>query len=316
MSVAPACNQDVDPTQLINTLGARMPDIIRWCGAVARQLRKHDVAVADKGTGYAPADALTLADLSIQEILVDALRDFGPQFHRCRLEVEEDTGDTSAFASESPYTIAIDPIDGTKHFRDRTSDGYGILISLRRADASLYSLAFFPEQGRVGEWVEVNGDRIVHALDDTSMPARHVLDAAPGLDAHAVGRSNTIWVTGYRTNRTVVGKHLAREGLAVVMSDSYSDHVCTELAKGRVDGMLMNRPGVYDAPMWMHVLAALSGVACWAHNRERVDFRDVWYDENTRTQRLSGVVACARDEDQLARLVAVAERCMLVEHSD
>ncbi len=100
------------------------------------------------------------------------------------------------------------------------------------------------------------------------------------------------------------------------MSDSYSDHVCTELAKGRVDGMLMNRPGVYDAPMWMHVLAALGGVACWAHNGERIDFRDAWYDENTRTQRLTGVVACARDEDQLARLVAVAERCMLVEHSD
>ena len=64
----------------------------RWCGAAARQLRRHDVAVADKGVGYAAADALTLADLSIQEILVDAIRDFGDGFLECRLEVEEETG--------------------------------------------------------------------------------------------------------------------------------------------------------------------------------------------------------------------------------
>ena len=112
----------------------------------------------------------------------------------------------------------------------------------------------------------------------------------------------------------VVAVHLAREGIEVVMSDSHGEHVCTELAKGRVDGMLMNRPGVYDAPMWMHVLDALGGSACWAHNGERVDFRDSWYDEDTRTLRLSGVVACARDERQLTRLVAVAERCMLEEN--
>lgn len=294
---------------LVHTLAARMPDLLRWCGAVARQLRRHDVAVADKGSGYAPANALTLADLSIQEILVDALRDFGPEFHRCRLELEEDTGDTSAFATESPYTIAIDPIDGTKHFRDGTSDGYGVLFSLRRCDTSLYSLGFFPEQGPLGEWVEVNGDRIVHALDDTSMPARRVLDATPALVAQAVGRSNTIWVTGYRTDRDVVSEHLATQGLKAAMSDAHGAHVCTEVAAGRIDGMLMNRPGVYDAPMWMHVLAALGGIDCWVHNGERVDFTDTWYDEGCNGMRLSGVVACARDRRQMEKLVEVARKC-------
>lgn len=306
----------MNPTHLIQTLAARLPDVVRWCGALARQLRKHDVAVEGKGSGYAPTDALTLADLGIQEILVDALRDFGPEFHQCRLELEESTGDTAAFATESPLTIAIDPIDGTKHFRDGTSDGYGIIISLRRSDSSLYSLGYFPEQGRVGEWVEVNGGRIIHALEDTSMPARRVLDAAETLAADAVARSNAVWVTGYRTDPDLVAKHLTQEGFKTVMSDGRSEHICTELVKGRIDGMLMNRPGVYDAPMWMHVVTALGGSECWAHNGERVDFRDSWYDEGSKGLRLSGAIACARDQGQLARIVAVAKRCGMLEPSE
>jgi len=301
----------MNPEPLITTLAARMPDLFRWCGAVARQLRRHDVAVADKGTDYAAADALTLADLSIQEILVDALRDFGPDFHACRLEVEEETGDMAAFAEESPLTIAIDPIDGTLHFRDHTSDGYGVLISLRQQDRSHYSLGFFPEQGTCGQWVQVHGDRITFADDDTTMPARQLLNTTPAVDVTSLDRSKTIWLTGYRTDRATVAHHLEKQGFTAFMSDTHGRHVCTELARGRVDGLLMNHPGVYDAPMWMHVLSAMGGVSCWAHNGEPVDFRTSWYDETCKGFRLDGVIACARDRDQLAQLVEVGKRCML-----
>ena len=303
----------MDPTVLVDTLAARMPDVFRWCGAVARQLRGHDIAVEGKGSGHAPTDALTLVDLAIQEILVDALRDFGPEFHQCRLELEENTGDTLRFATESPYTIAIDPIDGTQHYRDAISDGYGILISLRRPDTSLYSLSFFPQQGRIGEWVEVNGDRIVHTPDDTSMPARRVLDSAPILTADAVRRSNTIWITGYRTNQELVARHVVKEGLKAMMSGTHRAHICTEIARGRIDGMLMNCPGIYDAPMWMHVLTALGGSACWAHTGECIDYGNAWYDQGSKGLRLSGVVACARDTDQLARVVSVANLSNMME---
>ena len=301
----------INPHPLIATLAARMPDLFRWCGAAARQLRRHDVAVADKGVGYAAADALTLADLSIQEILVDAIRDFGDGFLECRLEVEEETGDQEVFAKESELTIAIDPIDGTLHFRDRTSDGYGVLISLRRNDRSFYSLGFFPEQGPCGEWVEVKDNRVVHTLDDTSMPARQRLDSTVALVPGDVPRCETIWLTGYRTDRRLVAEHLAREGLTAAMSDSHGLHICTELVVGRVDGLLMSHPGVYDAPMWMHVLTALGGVACWVENGEPVDFRDSWYDATCKGYRLSGVIACARDATRLRQLVEVGRRCMV-----
>ncbi len=301
----------MNPEPLVEILSQRMPDLFRWCGAVARQLRRHDVAVADKGAGYAAADALTLADLSIQEILVDALRDSGAAMRQCRLEVEEETGDLDAFPAEAPLTIAIDPIDGTLHFRDRTSDGYGILLSLRDREHSHYSLGFFPEQGACGQWVEVRGDSVIVTDDDTSMPARNLLDTTKPVDTAALTRSDTVWLTGYRTDRAMVGRRLEGEGLHVVGSDTHGAHVCTEMALGRIDGLLMNHPGVYDAPMWMHVLTTLGGNACWVQNGDPIDYRNAWFDTGCKGMRLDGVIACARDTQRLAQIVDVGKRCFV-----
>jgi len=82
----------------IEVLAAELPRVVRWAGALARQLRRHDIAVGGKHSGSADTDALTLADLSVQEILVAALRDMGPAVRRCRIEAEEGTGDLGRFA--------------------------------------------------------------------------------------------------------------------------------------------------------------------------------------------------------------------------
>src|SRR5687768_15866496 len=105
---------------ITDSLSTYMPPVFRWAGAVARQLRQYDISVSGKKTsGSASTDALTLADLSVQELLVAALRDCDPIFRQCRLEAEESTGDLARFASQGDYTIALDPIDGTQQYRDR-----------------------------------------------------------------------------------------------------------------------------------------------------------------------------------------------------
>ena len=62
----------MDAKSLTAALSRHMPSVLRWSGALARQLRKHNIAVAGKNSGSAATDALTLADLSVQELIVGA----------------------------------------------------------------------------------------------------------------------------------------------------------------------------------------------------------------------------------------------------
>src|SRR2546426_2022421 len=107
-------------SDLIGLLSAHLPRVFRWAGALARQLRRHNIALDEKHSGVPDTDALTLADLAVQELLVAALRDMGPTVRRCRIEAEETSGDLGRFANESEWVLGIDPIDGTRQYRDRT----------------------------------------------------------------------------------------------------------------------------------------------------------------------------------------------------
>jgi 3'(2'), 5'-bisphosphate nucleotidase len=127
-----------------------MPSVIRWGGAIAKRLRGYNIALGGKSSGSASTDALTLADLTIQELIVAALRDRDPIFRTCKIEAEEVTGDLAKFATESEYTLAIDPIDGTKQYRDKTGNGYAVMLHLRSPETVLYSLVFAPETGPNG----------------------------------------------------------------------------------------------------------------------------------------------------------------------
>src|SRR5688500_17175619 len=132
----------IDREELIAALAREMPNALRWGGVVAKQLRGHDIALGGKASGFASTDALTLADLSVQELLVAALRDADPLFRRCRIEAEEVTGDLGRFAKGPEYVSALDPIDGTKQYRDRSGDGWSVMLHLRTATEVLYSLVY------------------------------------------------------------------------------------------------------------------------------------------------------------------------------
>src|SRR5690554_4210644 len=102
--------------ELVSALATHLPHVLRWSGAIARQLRHHNIALQGKQSGSANTDALTLADLTVQELMVGALRDCHPAFRSCRLEAEEATGDLARFNADGQYTIALDPIDGTRAY--------------------------------------------------------------------------------------------------------------------------------------------------------------------------------------------------------
>ncbi|HXY37881.1 MAG TPA: inositol monophosphatase family protein, partial [Planctomycetaceae bacterium] len=140
----------MDESEIASTLARHMPAVLRWCGALAKSLRGHNIALSGKHTGSANTDALTLADLTIQELIVAALRDADPLLRKCRIEAEEATGDLARFARDGELVLAIDPIDGTKQYRDRTGDGYAVMLHLRNRETVIYSLVFVPECGADG----------------------------------------------------------------------------------------------------------------------------------------------------------------------
>src|SRR4029077_540423 len=145
---------------LIDSLALHLPPVMRWAGSVARRMRHFNIALEGKHSGSSNTDALTLADLTVQELLVGALRDGDPLFRQCRIEAEESTGDLARFATEGEYTLALDPIDGTTQYRDKTGNGYSIILTLRSPQTVHFSLVFIPESGSFGSWVEASGNHI------------------------------------------------------------------------------------------------------------------------------------------------------------
>jgi 3'(2'), 5'-bisphosphate nucleotidase len=292
--------------ELIQLLAAELPRAVRWSGALARLLRRHDISLAGKHSGSADTDALTLADLSVQEILVAALRDMGPAVRGCRIEAEEASGDLGRFAAQSEWVLAIDPIDGTREYRDRTGTRYAVMLHARTAEALHYSLVYLPEESPEGTWLEVRGDRIVLGPDDCTRAARTVLDGLPPVEPDRRRASRRILVSGFLGREAERARAVSAAGLDGVLGSDTPGSLYPLMANGYLGGALFHTPNVYDFPVCMHVARALGGDAVWVHDGIRVDFRRTWRDERANMFRLPGIVACATDRAVLPTLIAVA----------
>ena len=291
---------------LLQLLSTELPRAVRWSGALARQLRRHDISLTGKHSGSADTDALTLADLAVQEILVAALRDMGPTVRRCRIEAEEASGDLGRFAEQSEWVLAIDPIDGTREYRDRTGHRYAVMLHARTADTIRYSLVYLPEEGAQGTWLEARDDRVVLGPDDWTRPARAALDALPPTGAARRLESRRILVSGFLGHEAERARAVSAAGLDGVLGGDTPGSLFPLMANGYLGGALFHTPNVYDFPVCMHVARALGGDAVWAHDGTRVDFRRVWRDERANMFRLPGIVACASDPRVIPTLVDVA----------
>lgn len=293
--------------QIIAALSVSLPPVMRWSGAVAKRLRQFNIAVEGKSSGSANTDALTLADLSVQELLVAALRDAAPILRSCRIQGEESTGDMELFSSTSQLAIAIDPIDGTRQYRDQTGNGYSIIVHLHDDETPLYSLVFAPEMGTHGTWVEVTADGLKCGPDDTSRSARQVLDDLPDLRTQRPQSGRGIYLIGFQSRDSECARRVDQLGLTGRTSEEMSGSIYPLMATGEYAGSLIHSPNIYDFPVSMHIARLLGGDAVWVHNRQPVHYRELWMDDRADMLRFPGIVACsehAEVNDQLCSLAA------------
>jgi 3'(2'), 5'-bisphosphate nucleotidase len=300
-------NQGDFAQQVAAALHREMPPVLRWAGAIARQLRRFNVALDGKSSGSKETDALTLADLALQELVVAALRDGDPVFRRCRIQAEEKTGDLAPFSQESPLTLALDPIDGTKAFRDRTGNGYAVMLHLRSESNVIASLVYLPETGAHGTWVQVDGDTVKCGPDDPSRPAMDVLSNLSPINAASRGESRKIYLIGFQQNDRARAELVTAVGLEGVPPDDMPGSVYPLLATGEFAGSLIHSPNIYDFPVSLQIARAFGGDSVWVHNGEAVHFRETWMDDRADMLRLPGIVATAVDPKVLSTLVEVAK---------
>jgi 3'(2'), 5'-bisphosphate nucleotidase len=295
----------VNEAHLIDALRRETPDLLRWAGAVARQLRKFNISLTGKTSGNANTDALTLADLTVQELLVAGLRDRSPLFRECRIEAEEANGDLAAFAQESPYVIALDPIDGTKQFRDRSGDGWAVMLHVRTRATLVYSLVYAREAGPNGTWTQVYGDVVKCGPDNPRIPAEECLALLPEIRRLSQPAQNNVYLIGFQAADPARAAHVTALGLKGFAPDDMPGSIYPLMATGEFVGSLIHTPNVYDFPVSLHIARVLGGESIWVHNQQPVNFDEMWMDERADMLRLPGIIATATTPavlDQLSQL--------------
>lgn len=297
----------VDSDFVATALSVQMPAVMRWAGALARRLRSFNIALEGKSSGSALTDALTLADLTLQELLVAALRDTDPIFRHCRIEAEETTGDLARFATDGELVISLDPIDGTKQYRDKSGNGYAVMLHLRNATDVLYSLVYVPEKGPHGWWVECASGRVACGADDPSRPALYVVRSLPTFTESSPLQSRKIYLIGFQQRDRMAAARVSEAGLEGVAPDDMPGSIYELLARREFAGSLIHSPNVYDFPVSLQIARQLGGDAVWVHSGESVHFRETWIDDRADMARLPGIVACSPDQAILETLVNVAQ---------
>jgi 3'(2'), 5'-bisphosphate nucleotidase len=306
----------MDLQTLTDACSAHLPSVLRWAGAVAKRMRSFDIAVEGKTSGSANTDALTLADLTCQELIVSALRDCDPIFCQCRIEAEEFTGDLERFATNAEYTITIDPIDGTKQYRDKTGNGYAVMLLVRSRETVHYTLVYIPETGPHGTWVEAVGDRIVCGDDDPSRPAEEVLRTMTPIDPATRPDSKKIYLIGFQQRDGERAEEVTAAGLDGFAPDRMPGSIYDLFARGDFGGSLIHSPNVYDFPASLQIARIFGGDAVWAHTGESVNFDELWNDDRADMLRLPGVVACSHNRETLAALRELAKDWPLNRYDD
>lgn len=295
------------PEFVITALSVHLPPVMRWAGGIAKRMRTYNIGLGGKTSGSAQTDALTLADLTVQELLVSALRDVDPIFRHCRIEAEETTGDLHLFPQDAELTISLDPIDGTKQYRDKTGDGYAVMLHLRSKETVLYSLVYIPEKGETGYWVECSDQRLVCGSDNPLRPAGDVLRSLPNIERDALTASKRIYIIGFQNRDSLAAKKVTEAGLVGVAPDDMPGSIYELMARGEFAGSLIHSPNVYDFPVSLQIARHLGGDAVWVHNGLPVNFKKTWLDDRADMLRLPGIIACSPNPQVLATLCTLAK---------
>lgn len=98
--------------------------------------------------------ALTLADVGAQEIILEGLREHFPQVS---LAAEEDTKSVAAFPKDAEAQVVIDPIDGTLRSYLEASGPYAVIVGLAIEGVYHSSLVALPREGLMFDAVRGRG---------------------------------------------------------------------------------------------------------------------------------------------------------------
>jgi fructose-1,6-bisphosphatase/inositol monophosphatase family enzyme len=142
---------------------------VQFYGKVANIEKTLDRAYVNE-TQKATAQALSDVDLAAQEILLLALHE---RYPFVGLDAEENTPLIKKFARNardgSPYTVIIDPIDGTLNYITQREQ-FAVIVGLIKDDKYVASLAYFPLRGELYRAVRGKGCTVTKA--GKTKPAR------------------------------------------------------------------------------------------------------------------------------------------------
>jgi len=130
----------MSPESLLECLEGLEPDFVR-ASQTALRMQGGVQSYNKLQTGNPAVDIVTEADLATQETILKAVRP--TPLIGCRLLAEEDTESVQAFAAESKFYLALDPIDGTAVYA-RGGEHFSTIVSLHDGDDFLYMFIHFP----------------------------------------------------------------------------------------------------------------------------------------------------------------------------
>ena len=119
--------------------------------------------------------------------------------------------------------------------------------------------------------------------------------------------SSSIYLIGFQDRDVERAGEVTALGLNGVAPDEMPGSIYPLLATGQFGGSLIHSPNIYDFPVSMHLARILGGDAVWVHNREPVNFDEMWMDHRADMLRLPGIVACSPKREYLDKFCALAK---------
>jgi fructose-1,6-bisphosphatase/inositol monophosphatase family enzyme len=119
---------------------------LQFRGKVATVGKTVDAATYKDALHRSAAEALSDVDLAAQEIILHAL---AAHFPFVSVEPEEETPTVARFAANvSPYTVVLDPIDGTLNYLTTTNQ-FAVAVGLLEEARFVASVVYFPLLGEL-----------------------------------------------------------------------------------------------------------------------------------------------------------------------
>ena len=208
----------IDPNDFLD----RMALAARQVGAVALRFygKVANIEKTVVGREFANDDhraaiqALSDVDLAAQEVLLLALAE---QFPFVVLEPEEDTPSTDLFAGNaSPYTVVVDPIDGTLNYINQREE-FGVMVGLMEEERYLASLVYFPLEDRLFRAVRGEGCTVTAGGATRRVRAGETPDVVLRDQSTPAAVAGAIEALGFSTSRSgcsAVDSTVAATGVA------------------------------------------------------------------------------------------------------